>query len=374
MPPPARRTTLWLDSALGAARRATRIAAELRAAARAHRAPLHRVAFRAARLQRRGWRLGDMAALGLLDPREGPAVERWAVRPGDLTHLQEVLNPPEAVPNAEDKRLFAAVCARAGLVTPPVLANLERTGGRAETTAAWADALARRMPAEAVVKPAEGHRGIGVRVLRRTADGVVDHGGGALSWRALAASLAEEEEWGAFIVQPRLHPHAALRAQSGRDVLQTMRVVTLRDDAGAVRILLTLLRIAVGDEAVDSFRSGLTRNALAVVSPEGVTTETYRLAGSGFGLEAMPVHPVTGAPTVGVSVPEWDRTRELVERSAAAFAPLRTVGWDVAPTDDGPVLVEANAWWAVASYPSGATLPVLAALREAARSQSRATA
>lgn len=354
-------------------RRAARVARELHAASVAHGAPVHRVAGRAIGLRLRGWRLGDAAYMGLLDPVRGPALERVATRPGALTRLQEELNPAVAVPSAEDKRLFAAICAREGLPAPPLAAVLERRPGRAETVRSWAALLRRDAPDEAVVKPAEGHRGVGVRVLRGGPDGAVDHSGHAMSWTTLAAALAAER-WQAFVVQPRLRPHAALRALSGRDVLQTLRVVTLRDDAGDTRILLTLLRIAVGSEAVDSFRAGATRNALAVVSPGGVTTATYRVAQSGFGLDRMPVHPVTGAGTEGFAVPEWEAVRSLALRAAAVFAPLRAVGWDVAVTDDGPVLVEANAWWAVLSTPAGDTLPVLAALRSAARPQSRATA
>jgi hypothetical protein len=366
MPPLVRRAGTWPAVARDSADRAAGIARELRAASAAYRSPLYRVVGRAAHLWRRGWYLGDAAYMGLLDPVHGPALERVAACPSDLTRLQERLNPPAAVPTAEDKRLFAEICAREGLPAPALAAVLERHAGRAETVRAWAAILHRDAPEEAVVKPAEGHRGIGVRVLRRRPDGVEDHNARPMSWTTLAAALAAER-WQAFIVQPRLRPHGALRALSGRDVLQTMRVVTLRDDAGGVRILLTLLRIAVGAEAVDSFRSGATRNALAVVSPDGVTTATYRVAESGFGMEPMPVHPVTGEATVGFAVPEWDAVRALVDRAAGVFAPLRAVGWDVAVTDDGPVLVEANAWWAVASTPAGDTLPVLAALRDAVR-------
>lgn len=372
MRPLGHRIDVWSAAARDAPARAIGIAREIRAAAAAHRAPPHRVAARALHLWRRGWHLGDASYMGLLDPLHGPALERVAVCPGDLTRLQEALNPPEAVPSAEDKRLYARICAREGLPAPALAAVLERRSGRAETVRSWAAILQRDAPDEAVVKPAEGHRGIGVRVLRRGRDGATDHAGRQFSWTTLAAALAAER-WEAFIVQPRLHPHADLRALSGRDVLQTMRVVTLRDEAGGVRIVFTLLRIAVGEAAVDSFRAGATRNAFAIVSPAGLTTGTYRVAESGFGLEPLPVHPVTGAATVGFAVPQWDEVRALVTRAAGAFAPLRAVGWDVAVTDAGPVLVEANAWWAVASTPAGDTLPVLAALRDALP-QSRATA
>ncbi len=111
--------------------------------------------------------MADASLMGLLDPVHGPALERVAVRPGELTRLQEVLNPPEAVPNAEDKRIYARICAREGLPAPELVAVLERRGDRAETVRSWAAILQRDAPEEAVVKPAEGHRGIGVRVLRR---------------------------------------------------------------------------------------------------------------------------------------------------------------------------------------------------------------
>ena len=110
------------------------------------------------------------------------------------------------------------------------------------------------------------------------------------------------------------------------------------------------------------------------MSPEGVTTAAYRLVESGFGITPMPVHPVTGAPTVGVQLPEWDAVLELVGRAAEAFAPLRAVGWDVAITDAGVALLEANAWWAILSYPDGSSLRVLADLRQAVAEETRAAA
>jgi len=370
---PMHRVAAVLTKARQATGRSLRIAGELRAAAHAHHAPLHRVALRAVRMQRRGWWLADLGPLGLLDPRTGPDVERWAACPGDLTRLQEQLNPADAISTAEDKGLFAEICERHGIPTPPVLATLARGANHHETVRAWAGALADAAPEEFVVKPVDGHRGIGVRVLRRTPRGAVDHVGEASSWMELAQSLTSER-WPAFIVQPRYHPHPDLLALSGRDVLQTARVVTLRERDGELRVLMTILRIAVGALPIDSFRSGSTRNALATVSPEGVTTATYQLVESGFGITPMPVHPVTGAPTVGVQLPEWDAVLALVTRAAEAFAPLRAVGWDVAITDQGVVLLEANAWWAISSYPDGSSLRVLADLRHAVDEETRRAA
>ncbi len=37
--------------------------------------------------------------------------------------------------------------------------------------------------------------------------------------------------------------------------------------------------------------------------------------------------------------------QDLVRRAALAFAPLRTIGWDVAISDAGPSLIEGNVLW-----------------------------
>ena len=88
----------------------------LRGASRAHSAPAALVALRAARLSRRGWELEEAARLGLLDPRGGPARERWAVRRAELAALQERLSPIGADgPGAEDAPGPPAPRARADL-------------------------------------------------------------------------------------------------------------------------------------------------------------------------------------------------------------------------------------------------------------------
>ena len=147
-------------------------------------------------MTRRGWHMGDLALLGLLDPRQGPARERWAVRRGEFERLQEVLNPADAVPLVQDKRLFEEACRERGLPTPPVLAVLERGADRDATVRAWWRALVNHSPPELVIKPVSGQRGIGVRILQRIPGGVNDlrrhhaHLGGA---RARARGRARSD-------------------------------------------------------------------------------------------------------------------------------------------------------------------------------------
>jgi len=44
-------------------------------------------------------------------------------------------------------------------------------------------------------------------------------------------------------------------------------------------------------------------------------------------------------------VPKWEQCIALVLEAQQAFSPLRTIGWDVAVTDDGVFLIEGNVFW-----------------------------
>jgi Sugar-transfer associated ATP-grasp len=44
-------------------------------------------------------------------------------------------------------------------------------------------------------------------------------------------------------------------------------------------------------------------------------------------------------------VPMWEAVCELAKKAASAFWPVGAVGWDIAVTREGPVLVEGNTVW-----------------------------
>ncbi|HEX2502748.1 MAG TPA: sugar-transfer associated ATP-grasp domain-containing protein [Miltoncostaeaceae bacterium] len=340
--------------------RVARVARRLNAAAARYDAPVGRVALRALRLRAHGWRLGDMAAAGLLDPHVKPGHKPWAVVPRQLERLQEAINPPEYVPLCEDKRLFADACRRFGLPTPVLAATLERSPDPGGTARDWAALLAERAPAEFVVKPVDGHRGIGVRVMARGEEGVVDHRGGPVSWAAFGAELAGDPH-PAYIVQERLHPHPDLVRLTGSPALQTIRAMTLVEPDGEARVMSWGIRLAIGDQPIDSFHGGTTGNLWALMNDDGSLATPTRIGPGGFDFVYVPRHPTTGVPIAGVVAPRWEEARELALRAARAFSALPAVGWDIAVTPDAIVLTEGNAWWSLLD-PDGPIHEVAAAL------------
>ena len=47
-------------------------------------------------------------------------------------------------------------------------------------------------------------------------------------------------------------------------------------------------------------------------------------------------------PIVGFQIPRWDEAKDFVRKAAQVVPSIRIIGWDVALSQDGWVLIEAN--------------------------------
>lgn len=138
-----------------------------------------------------------------------------------------------------------------------------------------------------------------------------------------------------YLFQTRLAPHPAIAEIVGNQIA-SVRMFVLADDEGPV-LLRASWKIPGGKSVSDNFwRPG---NMLG-----GIDVETGRvirvLRRTPTGTEPVDEHPKTKASFSDLTFPEWDRMREVVLRGAAALPSCHFQGWDVALTDQGPVLVE----------------------------------
>lgn len=60
--------------------------------------------------------------------------------------------------------------------------------------------------------------------------------------------------------------------------------------------------------------------------------------------EMAALHPTTGLTIPGFQVPQWEQVRRTVEEAVTLVPNAIIVGWDVAVTAQGPVLIEGNAY------------------------------
>src|SRR5262249_6071176 len=131
--------------------------------------------------------------------------------------------------------------------------------------------------------------------------------------------------------------HGAVRAICG-DRLATVRLVTLMRESGP-QLFRACWKIPAGKNAADNFwRAG---NLLAELDLEsGTVLRVFR--GTGIQQDEVTHHPDTNAPIVGTTVPNWTELRRLALEGAKVVKDIALIGWDVAPVDDGGLVVELN--------------------------------
>jgi hypothetical protein len=347
-------------------------------AARAHGGSRTRAAIRARRLRVRGhWEYEEALRTGLLDPRlPMREAERYASK--HTTHeLTRRLNPPTQVTVTDEKAMFYRVAAAIGIPTPELYGIVGRAGGwSAATGRVLSDRedavsfLRSEVPDEVVVKPSAGYHGFGVRVLRREGADLVDLEGRRSTVRALVAELWEDPDWDLYVVQERLRNHADLQRASASPVLQTLRVTTFVAEDGTVQCVHAGLKVARGRGNVDNYRGGANGNALAEVdlaTGRIAALRTPRPDGCG-------VIPAGGGDgrVEGIVLPGWTAVLDLARESALRLLPQRTMGWDIALTDRGPLVVEAN--HSYDPWPTAGFGDVVRAMRRALASGGRAEA
>lgn len=151
------------------------------------------------------------------------------------------------------------------------------------------------------------------------------------------ASEVVEHFGSGYIFQERCKPHEDVRRICGNRVA-TVRVYTIVGENGA-EVFRTVWKIPGGDNAVDNFwREG---NILAAIDHD--TGKIWRaVQGQSIAERELTTHPDSGAQLVGTKVPNYDAVIETALNAARLFKTTPLIGWDIAPTDDGCVIVESN--------------------------------
>ncbi len=300
---------------------------------------------------RRKFSLREIAKLDLLDP---GVTRDWLDRTASKQaqyDIQRELNPAEYWILTEDKSVFYRCCIADGLPVPRYFGcfTVPRNGRPPMVNAPFREQALLLLEGlrghDLIVKPARGYHGQDVVAFRSDDAGVVGEQkvyrdtGDFLDW------LASVSEFETFVVQERLKCHPQLQALSGTSNLQTVRMVTyLRRDRSPV-IGGCQLKIIGEDSLVDNFSHGQRSNLLGDIPAAGGRLSRAFLANADGTSQFVDRHPRTGVALDGFRIPFWEDACALVERAAIAFLPLRTIGWDVAITADGPLLIEGNASW-----------------------------
>lgn len=181
-----------------------------------------------------------------------------------------------------------------------------------------------------IYKPIDGNRGRGIKAFN-------------VSEKNIADVYEEISGYSIGVVEGFVLQHSELNRLSP-DSVNTIRIVSISSNKRSVitngdnvDIAYASLRIGGGKSVVDNFHSG------GMVA--AIDMETGQLATNAADMECniFTSHPITGTEIKGFKVPYFAEALEMVKEAIRKNRIEGYLGWDVAISETGPVLIEVNA-------------------------------
>lgn len=187
-----------------------------------------------------------------------------------------------------------------------------------------------------VVKPIRGARGSDVAVLSWDNGRFIDGNGDEWSADRLWEHVSHDMEGGSLIERrvfnvghtAKIHPTS----------LNTFRVNMIRTSYNKWHTAQHFLRFGCGKLRVDNIHAG---GVFVLLNDQGVTTQAF----IDDYTRSITHHPDTGQPLIGFRADGFDEVLALCHRASNKFAMVGTMGWDIAYTSEGPMIIECNAVW-----------------------------
>jgi hypothetical protein len=188
-------------------------------------------------------------------------------------------------------------------------------------------------------KPVEGFQSLGSIALKqyiRSERAFETTNGGRIGLDELLSDIEQHYHSG-YIFQPLVYPHADVARLCG-DRLPCARIITAVTYSGA-KVIRACWKIPAARNMADNFwRPG---NLLAQIDMQ--SGEVLRVcSGTGLDVRICELHPDTGVGLRGFVVPHWDAMKQLALEGARLMRHVPLIGWDIAPGENGPIIVEMN--------------------------------
>lgn len=175
---------------------------------------------------------------------------------------------------------------------------------------------------ESIIKPYNGLEGEGIYLLKITSNTDIE---------SLFHKLNKEN----VIIEERIiqHPDLIFNNKS----VNTIRAYTLYNkEENKVIILKTVIRAGIGESIVDNSHAG---GCAYEVDLESGKISSHSYCANGLETE---IHPGTNIMMIGKQIPYWNEVKQLCHDAALQLKDCRFIGWDIAITKHGPLLIEGN--------------------------------
>lgn len=110
--------------------------------------------------------------------------------------------------------------------------------------------------------------------------------------------------------------------------VNTMRIITIIDDSGNVKVANAFFRIGNGN-SIDNFSSG------GIITKVDIDSGIICVPAVDRNGNQYIVHPISGKQIVGFKIPNWQLYIEFAVKLAEECKGMRYVGWDIIMRNDG---------------------------------------
>lgn len=139
---------------------------------------------------------------------------------------------------------------------------------------------------------------------------------------------------GVCVIEEYIKQHVQL-AQFHPQSVNTIRIATFCD-AGMVEVLFAALRVGKGESIVDNAGAG------GIFASVNTATGIIQSDGYAENGKVYQAHPETGRVFKGFQVPRWQELLDIALTAARMLPQQNYISWDLALTDCGWIMVEAN--------------------------------
>lgn len=125
--------------------------------------------------------------------------------------------------------------------------------------------------------------------------------------------------------------------------VNTLRITLVKNDKGESELLGVMCMMGAHGAECSNWHFG---GVCAKVNADG----TINKYGYSMSDKRVLKHPDSGVVFEGYKIPYYEEAVALAKRCMDSFYGLKSVGWDVAITTDGPVIIEGNDDWGLAAH------------------------
>lgn len=246
----------------------------------------------------------------------------------------------------QDKLQFEDLLSEAGIKTTRTLflltrnEILDRSGGTVDFGRFLAAVEAMDLPRGIIVKPRAGGSGSAIFKMNVSGGNLV-HDAMRLDQRSflnLVFTTNNGTFWDQFLIQETIaqHPQLDLFNMSSAN---SVRIDTFMEESGEIRFNAAALKVGAPGSITDNVTSG--GSTIAIDLETGRLTSgakvDARYGGHYFDLKSR-----FGIDSRDFVMPHWPQVLALTRRAAECLAPFRSLGWDIAISKDGPLVIETN--------------------------------